>query len=186
MEMLGKLFRRNYWLKNNLHFLLDSSKAFDNVLLEANAFGLVKNNLISNIDCLYLDKNDSIVKIGQGKKDEIFLENSTAQVYLLKIPKSFWNKIQNKKIDEKFVVGRLGLAIGTDFFSDTEMDYKLLKGIDIGRWKIKSNRWLKNKQKLNWKQAEEFLKPKIVAQRLVAHIENPIPHIKITACYDRE
>ncbi len=179
-------FRRNYWLKYNLHFLLDSSKAFDNVLLEANAFGLTKNNLSSDINCLYLDKNDSIIKLGQGKKDEIFLENSTAQVYLLKIPKSFWNKIQTEKINEKLVAGKLGLAIGTDFFSNIETDDKLLKGIDIGRWKIKSHRWLKNKHKLNWKQAEEFLKPKVVAQRLVAHIENPVPHIKITACYDRE
>ncbi|PIP28658.1 MAG: hypothetical protein COX29_00055 [Candidatus Moranbacteria bacterium CG23_combo_of_CG06-09_8_20_14_all_35_22] len=42
-------FRRNYWLKNNLKFLLDSSKAFDNVLLEANAFGLVKNNLYNGL-----------------------------------------------------------------------------------------------------------------------------------------
>jgi hypothetical protein len=30
------------------------------------------------------------------------------------------------------------------------------------------------------------LRPKIIDQRLVAHIENPVPHIKITACYDRE
>ncbi|MEI7891336.1 MAG: TaqI-like C-terminal specificity domain-containing protein, partial [bacterium] len=179
-------FRRNYWLKNNLHFLLDSSKAFENVLLEANAFGLVKNDLVSNINCLYLDKNDNIVKIGQGKKDEIFLENSTAQVYLLKMPRSFWNKIQTEKINEKLVAGKLGLAIGVDFYSDIETEYKLLKGVDIGRWKIKSNRWLKNRQKLSWKQVEEFLKTKIIAQRLVAHIENPIPHIKITACYDRE
>jgi len=179
-------FRRNYWLRNNLQFLLDSSKAFDDVLLEANAFGLIKNNADSNINCLYLDKNDHIVKIGQGRKDEIFLENSTAQVYLLKIPKTFWSKIHSEKVDERLVVGKLGLAIGTDFFSDVETDDKLLKGIDIGRWKIKSHRWLKNKQKLNWQSAEEFLKPKIIAQRLVAHIENPIPHIKITACYERE
>ena len=179
-------FRRNYWLKNNLHFLLDSSKAFGDVLLEANAFGLSKNKMNSIIECSYLDKNGSIAILGHGKKDEIFLENSTAQVYLLKIPKTFWNKIQTTKIDDKLVSGKLGLAIGTDFYSDTEKEYKLLKGIDIGRWKIKSNRWLKNKQKLNWKQAEEFLKPKIVAQVLVAHIENPIPHIKVTASYDRE
>jgi len=124
--------------------------------------------------------------MGQGKKEEIFLENSIAQVYRLKISKAFWDKMQTGKITEKLIAGKLGLAIGTDFFSDTETGHKLLKGIDIGHWKIKSNRWLKNKQKLKWKQVEAFLKPKIIAQRLVAHIENPVPHIKITACYDRE
>jgi hypothetical protein len=38
-----------------------------------------------------------------------------------------------------------------------------------------------NKEHIN---AKQFLKPKVLVQRLVAHIENPIPHLKITACYD--
>ncbi|MGC3977654.1 MAG: hypothetical protein QM751_05130 [Paludibacteraceae bacterium] len=44
----------------------------------------------------------------------------------------------------------------------------------------------KNKNKLNWKNAEQFLKPKVIVQRLVAHIENPVPHLKVTACYDND
>jgi tRNA1(Val) A37 N6-methylase TrmN6 len=36
-------FRKNYWQTYNLIFLLDSSKAFQDVLLEANAFGLSKS-----------------------------------------------------------------------------------------------------------------------------------------------
>jgi len=179
-------FRRNYWLEYNLNFLLDSSKAFGDVLLEANAFGLSKNKNESLVECSYLSKKGSIVLIGQGKKSNIFLENSTAQVYLLKIPKTLWEKINNRKNESSLVSGKLGLAIGKPFYSETNTEYKLLKGIDIGRWKIKTHRWLRNIDKLDWKQAEEFLSPKIVAQRLVAHIENPIPHIKITACRDIE
>jgi adenine-specific DNA-methyltransferase len=178
-------FRRNYWMKYTLNFLLDSSKAFDEVLLEASAFSMSKKTFDAVVKCSHLTES-GVVEFAQGKKSDFFLENNTAQIYKLSIPLVFWNKIQNSKIKDKLVEGRLGLAIGTDFYSDEETEYKLLKGIDISKWNIKSNRWLKNTHKLKWSSAEVFLKPKVIAQRLVAHIENPTPHIKITACFDDE
>lgn len=179
-------FRYNYWMKYDLIFLLDASKAFQNVLLEANVFGLAKNNSNVKVKCGFLAKNDEIIEFAKGSKSEIFLENNTAQIYKLLFPRELWNKIQELKINTEIVEGKLGLAIGVDFFSDKVTDYKLLKGIDIGRWKLRSHRWLRNKQKLNWNEAKKFLRPKVIAQRVVAHIENPVPHIKITACYDEE
>ncbi len=179
-------FRREYWLKYNLKFFLDSGKAFDDVLLEANVFGLVKNSDKGQIKCAFLEKNNQITEFGAGKYKDIFMDNSTAQIYRLLIPDSIWDKIKSAKTDDVLVNGRLGLAIGTEYFSDIATEYKLLKGIDIGRWIVKSHRWLKNKQKLNWSQAKVFLTPKVIAQRLVSHIENPVPHIKVTACYDLE
>ena len=173
-------------MKYNLKFLLDSSKAFQDVLLEANAFGLAKNSINEDIKCAYLTKDDDVFEFASGHKGDIFLENATAQIYKLLILKTLWKKIQDAKTNEHLVDGKLGLAIGTDFFSEKETDYKLLKGIDIARWKLKSHRWLKNKSKLNWDSAKEFLKPKVIAQVLVAHIDNPKPHIKLTACYDAE
>ena len=35
------------------------------------------------------------------------------------------------------------------------------------------------------KKAQSILKPKIISQRLVAHIQNPIPHLKITSTIDK-
>ncbi len=179
-------YRKDYWLKYCLKYLIDSSKAFENVLLEMNVFGLEKNSKNSLIKCGYLKKDNTIVEFATGSTLDVFLENFTAQIYKLTIPNSLWKKIQDKKAGECYVTGKLGLAIGTDFYSDKETDYKLLKGIDIARWQIRTNRWLRNKSKLNWDNAKEFLKPKVISQRLIAHIENPIPHIKITACYDEE
>ncbi|MBI2314941.1 hypothetical protein HYU93_02685 [Candidatus Daviesbacteria bacterium] len=181
-------FRRNYWLRYDLKFLLDSSKAFENVLLETSAFGLVKNIEDSNIICAYLSKDDKVIEFGRGCKNQIFLENltKTAQIYRLLIPDEILEKIQNNKADNNLVGGKLGLAIGTDFYSDQKTDFKLLKGIDIDRWRIKTHRWLKNKSRLDWGSAKIFLKPKVICQRVIAHIDNPRPHIKITACYDRE
>lgn len=179
-------FRKHYWLKYDLKYLLDSSKAFDNVLLEMNVFGLKKDITLGKTTCGFLKKDNTIIEFAHAPKEEIFSHNHTAQLYKLMYPSSLMDKISYKKAKGHFVVGELGLAIGTDFYSDKETAYKLLKGIDIDRWMIKDNRWLKNRQNLNWDSAKIFLKPKIIAQRLIAHIENPTPHIRITACYDKE
>ena len=179
-------YRKDYWIKYNLKYLIDSSKAFENVLLEMNFFGLEKNFKNGLVKCGYLKKDNTINEFGISEKSKIFLKNNTAQIYKLSIPESLWEVIQVLKSSKALVMGKLGLAIGTDFYSDEQTDYKLLKGIDITRWKIKQNRWLKNKLKLNWNNAKEFQRSKVICQRLVAHIENPNPHIKITACYDEE
>jgi len=177
--------RINYWKKYNLTFILDTGKSFDNVLLEASVFCLKKEQSDSKVTVSFLAKY-GINEVGKFPLNELFAESNTLQVYKAQFSKSIIGKIERIKSKEKLVEGRLGLAIGTDFFSDEKTDYKLLKGIDIQKFTVRSNRYLKNKQKLKWENAEAFLKPKVLVQRLVAHIENPYPHLKITACYDNE
>jgi hypothetical protein len=177
--------RLNYWKKYNLIFILDTGKSFDNVLLEASVFCLKKEQADSNVKVSFLAK-DVINEVGKFPLFELFAESNTLQVYKAQFPKSIIKKIDTIKSKEKLVEGTLGLAIGTDFFSDEKTDYKLLKGIDIQKYIVRSHRYLKNKQKLKWENAEVFLKPKVVAQVIVAHIDNPYPHLKITACYDEE
>lgn len=179
--------RVDYWKKYNLLFILDSSKAFDKVLLEASAFGLQKSNQQGfKVKLSYLTKEDNIKHFAFVDKCEIITENNTAQIYFSRYPKSIVHKIKSQKINESLISGNLGLAIGRPFYSDEKTAYKLLKGIDVERWRIKSHRYLKNKDKLNWFHARQFLKPKVIAQRIVAHIENPIPHIKLMAAFDSE
>ena len=180
-------WRVNYLQKFNLKFILDAGKAFDNVLLEQTAFGLIKNQKQKKIKLSFLDvKIRDINEFAVSQKEEIFKENNTMQIYLKYFPRYLFNKIVNNSQSEKLVTGNLGLGIGTDFFSEEETEHKLLKGIDINKWKIKSHRYLKNKENLKWENAKKFLKPKILTQVVVAHIENPKPHIKIAACYDSE
>ncbi|MBU4374885.1 N-6 DNA methylase [Patescibacteria group bacterium] len=177
--------RKEYWNKYCLTFLMDSSKAFENVLLEQNIFGLSKNKQNRKVKVSYLNKNDQIIEFAKIEKNKIFMGNFTVQIYKEMYPEIF-EKISKNKIKEILVEGDLGLAIGTDFFSDKPTKYKLLKGIDVGKWRIKQNRYLKNEGKLKAGELNKFSKPKIICQRLIAHIENPIPHIKITACYDAD
>jgi len=181
-----EILRKKFWDYYQLVFFLDASKAFDNVLLEANAFGLVKAHDKQKIKLSHLAKSGDVKEFACVEKKKILLDNGTFQIYTALYPESMLQKIQQKSSNEKIIAGVLGLAIGQDFFSDEKTDYKLLKGIDIERWVVKQHRWLKNKKRLDWEQAERFLKPKVLSQRVVAHIENPTPHIKITACYDEE
>jgi hypothetical protein len=177
--------RKEYWNKYNLIFLLDSSKAFENVLLEQNAFSLSKNIQNKKVELAFLNKNDEVIIFSKKEKSKIFMDNGTVQIYKELYP-SIFEKVTKNKISEVLVSGDLGLAIGTNFFSSKPTKYKLLKGIDIKRWRIKQNRYLKNEDKLKKEDLNKFLHPKTICQRLIAHIENPKPHIKITACYDSE
>lgn len=178
--------RANYWKKYTLLFVLDSSKAFEKVLLEASAFSLKKaENQNSDVKLAYLRKDDTIKMFARCKKQDIFSNIDTVRMYRLLYPSELILKIESKQANIQ-VQGKLGLAIGQPFYSEERTEYKLLKGIDIEKWRLKGHRYLKNKQKLNWENAKQFLVPKIVAQRIVAHIENPVPHIKLMAAYDFE
>ena len=177
--------RREYWSKYNLIFLLDSSKAFENVLLEQNSFGLSKKLENGKVKLAYLNKNNQIINFTETEKHKIIMNNGTVQIYK-ELYRGILKKIESSKTAEILVEGDLGLAIGTSFFSTKPTKYKLLKGIDIDRWRIKKHRYLKNEKKLKRQKLNKFIRPKTICQRLIAHIKNPQPHIKITACYDEK
>lgn len=180
-------WRSDYLQRYNLRFVLDAGKAFDNVLLEQTSFGLVKSEQKGLIRLSYLDgKKNQIDLFANSVKTRIFKDNNTMQIYRAYYPEKLLNKIKDRMEKNYIVGGDLGLPIGTNFFSEAETKYKLLKGIDIKKWVIRSSRYLKNEDKLNWDKAHKFLRKKVIAQRLIAHIENPTPHIKITACFDDE
>lgn len=180
-------FRLAYWKKYELLFLLDTGKAFEEVLLEQNAYCLRKALQRNQVQLSYFNnKTKEIIHFSDTSKNSIFMDNNTVQIYVKYYHKSVLNKIQKTKSKQTLVNGNLGLGIGTPYFSKEKTNYKLLKGIDIERWKVRSHRYLKNEDKLNWGKAKMFLRPKIIAQVLVAHIENPIPHLKITVAMDNE
>ena len=178
--------RVNYWKKYELISLLDAGKSFEGILLEAAAFCLRKTeNNNRNVELAFLDTKKASI-FSEVPFEKIFVKSNTCQIYKVLYPESIFDKIQKLSFDESVLKGNLGLAIGTNFFSDEPTNYKLLKGIDIERYLVRSNRYLKNEENLNWNNAKEFLKPKVITQVIVAHIENPFPHLKITACFDEE
>ena len=176
--------RVDYWKQYDLMFLLDTSKSFADVLLEASAYGLKKSNHGHKVRLSCLTENKTIKEFSYSNKDSIFLQNNTIQIYKMAYGELF-DKISAKCDYEKVKVN-MGTYIPKKFFTDQPTQNKLLKGIDIGKWQIKTHRYLKNSDEINWESARKFLIPKVICQRIIAHIENPFPHIKITACYDDE
>lgn len=178
--------RLNYWKKYDLAFILDTGKSFENVLLEASVFGLVKSSTSRNVELAFLKSDQTIEKFENTQKEFFFLKNNTCQIYKVLYPVSLFKKIQNNSFNEKKITTKLGLAIGQDYFSEAKTKHKLLKGIDIEKFNVRSYRYLKNYEKLKWENVAAFQKPKIITQVIVSHIENPYPHLKIIACYDAE
>jgi hypothetical protein len=175
--------RVDYWKKYDLIFLLDTSKSFTDVLLEASAYGLKKSNNGIKIRLSSLNEN-GINEFAYSDKNDLFLMKNSVQIYKMAFEELF-NKISLKSHYNKVKVD-MGTYIPKKFFIDQPTENKLLKGIDIGKWQIKTHRYLENTEEINWESAKKFLRPKVICQRIVAHIENPFPHIKITACYDDE
>jgi hypothetical protein len=178
--------RLNYWKKYDLAFILDAGKSFENVLLEASIFGLVKSTSNRKVDLAFLSSNLGIQRFSKTEKEYFFMRNNTCQIYKVLYPASLFQKIQDRSFDTKKITAKLGLAIGQDFFSDTPTSHKLLKGIDIEKYNIRTHRYLKNYEKLKAENVKVFLKPKVITQVIVSHVENPYPHLKIIACFDAE
>jgi len=63
----------------------------------------------------------------------------------------------------------------------------VLTGKSIGRYEIRKQ-YVQSAPAAIWKEsgADELRTPKIVAQNIIAHITQPIPHIQLAAAYDEE
>jgi type I restriction-modification system DNA methylase subunit len=152
--------RVDYWKQYDLMFILDTSKSFADVLLEASAYGLKKSNHDSKVRLSCLNENNIIKEFSYSNKDSIFLRNNTIQIYKMAY-EGLFDKISSKCDYEKVKV-HMGTYIPKKFFTDQPTENKLLKGIDIGKWQIKTNRYLKKSDEVNWESAKKFLKPKVI------------------------
>ncbi|PIY07468.1 MAG: hypothetical protein COZ21_00140, partial [Bacteroidetes bacterium CG_4_10_14_3_um_filter_31_20] len=179
-------FRIKFLNYYTLNFVLDSGKSFENVLLEATAYGLKKkkSDKTENTTISYL-KSNRIKYLDSPNKFEIISPYNTLQIYSFE-SKEIYQKIISIRDNAVKFEYTLGLGIGKEYFSDKETKYKLLKGIDIERFKIRTHRWLKNYDRLSKESIQQFLKQKLIAQRIVAHIDKPYPHLKFICCIDEE
>lgn len=181
--------RRKILLNTSLYNVVDAGKAFEDVLLEQIIFCLHNKITKDNLVKIGSINKGSIVEKTLIKQELCFKDN---KIYLEPEKIAYFIKEKMEKsninlgdISEIF----LGLGIqGMDNFVDSpKKDYKkALGGNDIQRWRIRGY-WYYNSDDKEFKkyknQMEKFYRPKIVAQRIVAHIKD---HIKITAAFDKE
>lgn len=170
-------------VKEHLTKVVDVSKAFEDVLLEQMIIILnksAKNNdyvfqdIFSNesisIDKKFIDSTDSIILHGEKKDFEIFKKMNQSSRYLSSITKT-----------------SRGLPF-QKFLVKEKTKYPVVKGKTISRYSF----WLSeeflpeqvvesNKTKVNFLQ-----QPKIMSQRIVAHVMKPRDHIIIMSAIDRQ
>jgi hypothetical protein len=179
---------RKLWIANRLIYLMDASKAFEKVLLEQISFSLTKTKggkfplAIGALD----QQNLRIQVFGYYYVEEIFTKNLyNAQIYRGLYPSTLLQKISSYciKNTSEFIKGEIGISNITSHLTfNPERNYPCVKGVDIVKYGLKHERYLKGD--IAKKFISNYSDDKIVAQKIVAHVNNPLPHIVITIFYD--
>ena len=170
-------------IKNHLLRIVDVSKAFEGVLLEQVIIILKKSSNSKNyilvdvdsgstisIDKKYIDATDSIILHGDKDDFEIFKKLNESGEYLAKITET-----------------RRGLPY-QKYLTQDRTNYPTIRGKTISRFNFGlANEYFpntlieENRAKLSF-----YLQPKIVSQRIVAHVTQPKDHIIIMSAIDKE
>ncbi len=171
-------------------YVIDCGKAFKGVLLEQIIF-ILKKEKPSNNDKITIGEldNHTIKETAKVLQKNCSLEN---RIPLEPNPIAYEIKskmeVENKRLGDIADI-TLGLGIqGKDFFFNEPRkgSEKVLRGDDIQRYTIRGCKFYdpNSKELQEYKKTiDRFKTPHIVAQRIVAHIQD---HIKITAAFDEE
>ncbi|PIU56908.1 MAG: restriction endonuclease [Chloroflexi bacterium CG07_land_8_20_14_0_80_45_17] len=190
-SLYGESWRnvRKTWLSHELTYLMDASKAFEKVLLEQVSFSIIKEGgRKERVTIGALNQSQDRIEIfGSFPLEDIFSnELKNAQIYKGIFPKSILNKINTySTLDtEQLVKAEIGISNITQHLTfQATGNYPCIKGIDIIKYGLKpGKRYLKGR--IARKYLPLYQGHKIVAQEIVAHIQNPFPHIMITMFYD--
>jgi hypothetical protein len=168
---------------------MDASQAFENVLLEQIAFGLSKSKRKQKIAVGCLDDTVRSVHVfGEFDLTDIFTEDlRNAQIYRGIYPKPLLEKIKQHCIENTstYIQAEIGISNITPYLTfEADGNYPCVKGIDIIRWGLKPEvRYLKGSIAKRYTKSYPQ-EEKLIAQEIIAHIENPRPHILITMFLD--
>jgi len=178
---------RKIWTSAKLLYLMDASKAFEEVLLEQVSYSISKNGCSDKVDIGALNHVTEHIDIfGKFQLEEIFTKDlRNAQIYRGLYPKRFLNKINEQSIADTtdLVRGEIGISnITSALTHEPNRNYPCVKGIDIVPYGLKQERFLKGS--VAKKYITQYQTDKIVAQEIIAHVQNPFPHILITMFYD--
>ena len=190
-SLYGESWRnvRQIWCSNNLTFLMDASKAFERVLLEQVSFSIIKKDYSDKLISLgFLNqKGDRIVIFGKFNLKEIFTKDlKNIQIYRGLCPVRLMKKIEKNSIPytEKFIRAKIGISNITKCLTfEKDGNIPCIKGIDIIKYGLKKQkRYLK--KEIAQRYVDQYKHEKIIAQKILAHVQNPYPHIIITLFYD--
>ncbi|QQG40145.1 MAG: N-6 DNA methylase [Candidatus Aenigmatarchaeota archaeon] len=169
------------FIKKDMILLVDVSKAFEDVLLEQVIFIIQKGSgkksyIVENIDTgskftvdkSFIDKIDSLIVHDSREDFEVFK-------HLMSSP------LQMKSVSKT----SRGLPL-QKFITKKKTPYKIFRGVNISRYHLgDSTDFLEKIDATNTK-VKQLLQPKIISQRIVAHVTRPKDHIIIMSALDGE
>ena len=177
-------FSSNYeaireFLLAEINEIIDCKKVWNEVLLEQIIFNVKKNKKINYYNCGKLH-GENIEKVGEIDK----LHFHTFGFYLNDISNSELNIGLRVRESDKYIGNISNNSRGGIFQNKiTEIgDTIVLGGADIQRSGIVSSKGKINREILKYEPKCFINDNSILVQNIVAHIENPTDHIKITAC----
>lgn len=162
-------------LKPNLYLLADCGKAWDYVLLEMIIYLVHKNNKCNTYKNIFLQETNKTQSITIDKKliDLFGLFINDLSKEEIKLGYKIKNNCPKTLLD--FAKCFRGDSF-QKFIKDGLKRYKVLGGKEIQRYCIKGIKGYIAKDKIS--ENSEIKDNSILLQRIIAHIENPTPHIK--------
>jgi len=177
--------RKVVYKENKLLTLIDISKAFENVRLEqvilisqkikeksyfykAGDFWNVRIEIINDVNSEIVEKLEILPIYIDEIKLEILKKLMQDSIKLYNISETFRGLPFQRKI------------------SDT--GYPILRGKNINKYQIyrEIDKVKLTKAELNSARVKKYMRPKIISQRIVAHVMKPFDRIIIMATYDKE
>ena len=167
------------FIKNDLVSIVDVSKAFEDVLLEQVIFILKKGNKSKTYLIDNFDNSFNIEKPFIDKIDALIVHNKKEDLELFK--KIVSTPLQMKNISET----SRGLPL-QKLVTKTKTKYKMFRGANVSRYYLTDSiDYLENIDLSNTK-IKYLMQPKIISQRIVAHVTKPKNHIIIMSTIDKE
>lgn len=170
-------------IKNDLDTIVDVSRAFKDVKLEQVIIIIKKGSASKNykikdikdvtsfvIDKNYIDLTDTLI-IHANKNDlEIFKKLNTSREFLGKISKTCRGLPFQKEV------------------TNTKTRYPVYCGRDISKYNINdASKYLPSDLvDVENEKIKLLMQSKVLSQRIVAHVQNPVPHIIIMSVLDKK
>lgn len=169
---------------DDLLWTIDVSKAFQDVKLEQMIIGLLKDSHTNTYENERIDSPAKLTleKDILGKTRTILFSGSKEEINILRkmnLSDYYFRDISTTK---------RGLPLQSGLIS-SKTDFPALKGKDISQFRIKKPEFYlpeKVMSEINTETINFLKKAKVVSQRIVAHIQNPIPHLFIMSAVNSQ
>ena len=169
----------------NVNILVDVEKAFENVKLEQVVFVYSKSIYTNNyVARKFLDSE--FIRTTKIPNDLILKYNA----WICDVSQEELDIAKNLKVDCVFMkdISETKRGVGLQKYLSSEGDYPVIGGKNIFRYGCCGVKGYLSKEILKSERSKlAFMQqPKIISQRLVAHIQNPVPRIMIMSAYDSQ